>query len=147
MERLASVQRVRNPARSQSGWYRLRANRLLHNYRNIDKSKGHDNDLCPDYVGMVIARPCFYCGTTDADRGLDRLDNKKGHLRTNVVSCCRLCNVARMDMFTVFEMMNYIGPAINLVRYNRLSSQSNQDLLRNKEEPLNDQIDQVVDYQ
>jgi|SRR3989338_1466981 len=36
--------------------------------------------------------PCFYCGSTIATIGLDRLDNSNGYLVGNVVPCCFWCN-------------------------------------------------------
>lgn len=53
----------------------------------------------------LTAKPCAYCGsfspsTPDADPfvGLDRIDNDKGYLPSNVVPCCKRCNRWKSDM-------------------------------------------------
>ena len=89
-------------------------------YRFIDRRKGHENNLCQDFVDMLIDNPCTYCGTVAAPRGLDRLDNKRGHTRDNVVPCCLDCNLVRGDRYTPDEMRQYIGPAVAAVRAKRL---------------------------
>jgi hypothetical protein len=33
---------------------------------------------------------CFYCG--DVSKGIDRVDNAKGYIPDNCVSCCSVCN-------------------------------------------------------
>lgn len=59
-----------------------------------------------DYCELISKR-CFYC---DGDVpkvacGLDRMDNSKGYLIGNVVSCCRNCNVMKSDHLTFDEMV------------------------------------------
>ena len=39
--------------------------------------------------------PCFYCNTKEDVMGIDRVDNNLGYLEDNVVSCCRMYNVAK----------------------------------------------------
>jgi hypothetical protein len=47
-------------------------------------------DLVTDY--------CFYCtAAPKPTHGVDRVDNRKGYVRGNVVTCCRQCNVAKND--------------------------------------------------
>jgi hypothetical protein len=88
------------------------------NYRNSDKRKKLDNDLTLEFVLEKSYEPCHYCGTLDGFRGLDRLDNSIGHLQSNVVPCCHLCNYARNDHFTP-EEFKLIGAAIAQIRSNR----------------------------
>lgn len=42
----------------------------------------------------IISLPCNYCGSrfTGSGIGLDRIDSSLGYLKTNVVSCCGVCN-------------------------------------------------------
>jgi len=51
----------------------------------------------------LVLEICFYCGSPHSEgrkiagyelriNGIDRIDNIKGYLRTNVVSCCWMCN-------------------------------------------------------
>lgn len=64
----------------------------LRDYRYTDKKKGFKNDLTLEGVRALIALPCFYCGKKSSG-GLDRLDCKKGHEMTNIVSACYKCNL------------------------------------------------------
>ena len=58
----------------------------------------------------MMSQPCIYCGSTK-DIGLDRIDNKKGHSKDNVVPCCYICNTARNSNFS-FEEMKILGKTI-----------------------------------
>lgn len=41
----------------------------------------------------IIVQPCYYCGKKDGIyNGVDRLDNNKGYVKSNCVSCCKSCN-------------------------------------------------------
>lgn len=42
------------------------------------------------YDELYFNKPCMYCGTITA--GIDRVDNSKGYVDGNMVSCCKLCN-------------------------------------------------------
>lgn len=72
------------------------------------------------YTGVVSGN-CEYCrfpiGPTVC--GLDRIDNSKGYLMSNVLPCCYECNCARNDNFSVEEMRKYIGPAIRKIKLKR----------------------------
>lgn len=64
----------------------------------------------------ISLEACWYCGKSEdkeifdirANRkisntsilcnGIDRIDSKTGYTKDNCVSCCRLCNTAKMDM-------------------------------------------------
>jgi hypothetical protein len=72
--------------------------RILEDCRSSDRKSGRDNDLDLPFVERTIAKPCEYCGETDIRISLDRVDNRIGHLRSNVVACCIRCNYARRDM-------------------------------------------------
>lgn len=85
-------------------------------------------------------QPCYYCGIgssktyniadkpstgytskrqkeegTFTHNGLDRLDNSKGHVEGNVVSCCSLCNYAKRTL-TVGEFLAHIERMYNGTR-------------------------------
>lgn len=66
----------------------------------------------------LIAKPCEYCelpNNVEVSTGLDRLDNSKGYVPGNVVSCCRECNIVRGDRFSPDEM-RVIGAAVREVK-------------------------------
>ena len=54
----------------------------------------------------LIEQPCYYCGTSMANSmgtGLDRLDNRYGYSKKNVVTCCGICNRTRGIYYTPEE--------------------------------------------
>ena len=73
--------------------------------------------LRPEYE-FLIKQACFYCSgpLPETSVGLDRLDHLRGYEINNVVPCCRPCNVAKSDHFTVDEMVTILGPAIREIR-------------------------------
>lgn len=90
----------------------------LSSYIKIDKSKGQICDLTPEDVGIFMDTSCIYCGHTDGRGGADRIDNKKGHTKDNVVPACGLCNITRMNNYT-YEEMKMIGEVIKKIRHER----------------------------
>ncbi len=50
---------------------------------------------------VLVAQPCFYCGTLEVPRSLDRVDNRIGYSIKNVVSCCGPHNMLKKDLDVV----------------------------------------------
>ena len=78
------------------------------------KSKAHIRKLAwelsiQDYSLLVSKGRCYYClgSLPKASTALDRIDNNKGYIASNVVPCCRRCNVAKSDM-TLREFVRWI---------------------------------------
>lgn len=71
-------------------------------------------DISVNEMMVLISQPCTHCGTTEINRGLDRINNDLPHVRGNVVPSCAPCNFARGDRFT-FEEMKKIGAIIRQV--------------------------------
>lgn len=85
--------------------------------------KGLNFELSYDeYRTLVLSKLCHYCG--DKATGLDRLNNSIGYIRSNVVPSCAECNYARKDLFSVEEMLTFIGPAIALVKKQRVLAET-----------------------
>ena len=82
--------------------------------KSSDNKAGFENDLTRDFVKELIAKGCIYCGETKMRMTLDRIDNDKGHLRSNVVPACIRCNYVRRNM--PYEAWIKIAPAIREVR-------------------------------
>lgn len=65
-----------------------------------------------------ISKPCFYCkgffGTCEAGGGLDRIDNTKGYITDNILSCCKVCNRLKNEDFSSEETMAAIRAIIKL---------------------------------
>lgn len=47
---------------------------------------------------FIVSQPCFYCGTTTEQCGIDRWDNVKGYLISNCLPCCKVCNMMKRGM-------------------------------------------------
>jgi hypothetical protein len=69
----------------------------LSNYRSIAK-RHHRAFAIPEVLFYdLISDSCFYCGQKpDPLNGIDRVDNSKGYVEDNVVSCCEWCNRAKL---------------------------------------------------
>ena len=88
-------------------------------YIRDDKKKGHDPpDFSFDEMLMRVAvSRCYYCDSLE-NLGLDRIDNNKGHTRSNTVICCFRCNSLRSDNYTSDEF-KLIGEAIKEIDEHR----------------------------
>lgn len=78
--------------------------KMLSAYRIRDKKRNRDNDITIEYLTNALKNSCIYCGSNEKI-GLDRIDNSKGHLMNNCVSCCYRCNTTRQNNFTYDEML------------------------------------------
>ncbi len=87
-------------------------------YNTFDFKKNLENDLTKEYIENQLSKSCIYCGYPST--GLDRKDNKLGHLQSNCVSCCWECNTARNNNFSHEEML-MIGKSIKEVKDKRNS--------------------------
>lgn len=90
-----------------------RVRKLLNNYQ----SRGGTNFTCEELL-EYLEQPCFYCGTEQVVRGLDRIDNTKGHYKDNVIPACRTCNRLRSNVFTVAEALD-LGSVVAYIRASR----------------------------
>jgi hypothetical protein len=61
-------------------------------YKYGDKQKGYEYSFTLDQALAIMQLPCYYCSKPES-RGIDRLDNDKGHSAGNVVPCCEKCNI------------------------------------------------------
>jgi hypothetical protein len=100
---------------------RKNPSRVFAYMKGIAKTRQQSWDLTEDECHELISQLCQYCGgpLPDYGIGLDRLDNTHGYERNNVIPCCKFCNTARNELFTVDEMKQFIGPAIRIVLENR----------------------------
>lgn len=98
-----------------------RAVGLLRRYRQLDEC-----DLTAREVLSLIEMPCTYCGTTDANRGLDRIDNGLPHWRSNVQTACTDCNLMRGNRFSVEEMKR-LGEVVRDIRRDRTADPTQRE--------------------
>lgn len=83
---------------------------ILEDSRKSDRRKGFKNDLDNEFIKETISCGCSYCGTTELRMTLDRIDNDKGHLKSNVVPSCIRCNYIRRNM--PYQAWMWIVPSI-----------------------------------
>lgn len=85
--------------------YRKTANKAV--FRKLEFSLSFE-----DFIYLVL-QPCFYCREVETNsyshrcfnfsfkyNGLDRVDNRLGYTKSNVVPCCIKCNKAKLEMTT-----------------------------------------------
>lgn len=84
-------------------------NQILTVMKYRAKRQKHEWQLTKEQACVLLQQPCYYCGTEPNQgsrlssthngafiyNGLDRVDNSKGYIIDNVVSCCKICNVAK----------------------------------------------------
>jgi len=82
------------------------------------KKRGLDFDITLNEYEVLVSKKCFYCGQELGKYGiaLDRVDNSKGYIFENVVPCCSICNVIKMD-FSLETLLSHIT-----LIYNRYKS-------------------------
>lgn len=64
-----------------------------------------------DYVEITVS-PCVYCSEITNNRGIDRVDNNIGYIKSNCASCCHRCNMMKREM-SVKDFLNQIQKICN----------------------------------
>lgn len=104
-------------------------NALYRSYQNNARFRNLSFSINKDDFKLLTSKPCVYCGVgpnavmknpgrkdpTDHSHyrynGLDRVDPTEGYHLSNVVPCCKICNVAKMsqglDEFKAWVMSVY----------------------------------------
>lgn len=121
-EELRKISKEKSRLKRAENNPRFNASQRLGQHRYFDKRKNLPlcNISLNEYIN-ITAKPCEYCNDTVEQRGLDRIDNKVGHLKSNVVSCCTTCNTARMSTFS-HEEMKLLGETIKKIKEKRSGS-------------------------
>jgi len=54
-------------------------------------------NLTNEQIANIIIRPCFFCGfySDSTFNSVDRIDNNKGYIISNVITACSTCNLMR----------------------------------------------------
>jgi|WetSurSiteA1Bulk_404760.scaffolds.fasta_scaffold00264_17 hypothetical protein len=86
-------------------------NELFWRYTSSAKRKNIVFSLTKEEFLEITSKNCFYCGLEPFKvknskwdngnyifNGIDRLDNTKGYIESNVVPCCWTCNQAKHEM-------------------------------------------------
>lgn len=89
-------------------------------YKSRAKAKGIEFTLGRYEFIIKSKNPCYICGFEEKEEnksnGIDRVDNNKGYVSSNIASCCWNCNRAKNNM-SLFEFKTWL---------NRLSGKENE---------------------
>jgi hypothetical protein len=90
------------------------------NYKIGAERRKLEYNLTEEQFAEITQQNCYYCGAKPGNianaktsfgeyiyNGLDRIDNTKGYMIDNVVSCCKHCNIAK-NTFTLKEFKDWI---------------------------------------
>lgn len=86
-------------------------NEILTHYKYNAKKKGRTFELSKEDFRCLTEGNCYYCNSPPSNilknstgnftyNGIDRLNNDLGYELSNCVSCCYICNKAKMEMHT-----------------------------------------------
>jgi hypothetical protein len=69
------------------------------------KHIGREWTLTLEQFAALVSQACHYCGNPlhETGAGLDRIDNSRGYVLDNVVPCCKVCNLLRLNELTPEE--------------------------------------------
>lgn len=94
-------------------------NALLSRYKQSASIRNIDFDLSDKIFFSLVTQNCFYCDKEPNQvarsvsagnyiyNGIDRVDNSKGYIEDNVVTCCGQCNAAKNN-FNTYEFKEWI---------------------------------------
>lgn len=101
-------------------------NKKFSAYKSRAKNKGIRFSLNKKQFQYILAKPCYYCKTND-NLGIDRINNDKGYVSNNVVSCCWDCNRSKSNK-TEEEYKDYVK------RFGGSFYNSLEDIIKHKTE-------------
>lgn len=88
-------------------------------YIRMDKVKGFNTTIDEQwYINNIQNKLCTYCLLPSDSMVADRIDNTKGHTKDNCIPACPLCNITRMDNYSV-EEMKLLGNVIREIKLSR----------------------------
>jgi len=113
-------------------------------HRSVEK--GFNDWVSNEEYLIEVVKPCVYCKKVhwgvEKGIGLDRIDNSKGYVSGNILSCCGDCNRSRSNVFTVDEFKDMRDSGERLRRYREALEIINK--LQKTERSLDEFIDAVI---
>lgn len=105
--------------------------RIIGRYKSKAKDRNLHWGISRELFIKTIEKPCYYCGTFGSlslviddfeylHNGVDRIDSDKGYEQSNIVPCCKNCNMAKSNM-TQLDFYNWIINAADFIKTNRLN--------------------------
>lgn len=82
----------------RKAWCKLSPGKRVTDLKKSAIRREIEYSLPADLAKDLVTDSCFYCGAPpEPFNGIDRVDNAKGYLEGNVVSCCKYCNAGKLD--------------------------------------------------
>jgi len=94
--------------------------KVIKTYKYYAEKRNYKFELTVEDCIKIMENKCYYCGSLPKNtvkscnnhakykyNGIDRIDNKKGYIIGNCVSCCRQCNRCKSNL-TYDEFINWI---------------------------------------
>ena len=101
--------------------------KIYKSYKKSAKTRKFEFKLTLEELTSLILENCYYCGSSFKNaqaltcgrifryNGIDRIDNTKGYLPDNVLTCCHNCNTMKNDM-TIEDFTIYV---YNLIKHSK----------------------------
>jgi hypothetical protein len=86
--------------------------------KSSSKSRDKDFEIEKDFAYSLFVKNCVYCGSNKTPHSLDRINNKMGYVRNNVVPCCTRCNIMKSN----WSVKDFIQACINIQLHNSFTS-------------------------
>jgi hypothetical protein len=116
LKKKCEVKGCTEPTKSRYGTCNAHKESSLHRrYRTLNKHKRKYkvNINYNTYCDILVFNnfECFYCGSDisgSTGTCLDRMDNKKGYNKNNVVVCCGICNNIKGSIFSFKSFKKFV---------------------------------------
>jgi hypothetical protein len=108
-------------------------NELFSRYKKRATRKKLKFEITREEFRIFIQKSCYFCNFSPTSKmkhpekfgfiiynGIDRLDNKKGYIKDNIIPCCGFCNRAKFT-HTKEEFLNWLENIRNGSRNNKIS--------------------------
>jgi hypothetical protein len=84
-------------------------------YRYSADNKARVFELTEEDFKSIVKKPCYLCGDSDQNNGIDRKDNDTGYTIENSYSCCSTCNIMKqtLDHNDFIEHVSKIVPILS----------------------------------
>lgn len=114
-------------------------------YKYKYRAKNKNMDFCINKLDFlkILKKPCFYCGTIDYRFStIDRMDNQKGYIYDNCLSCCKYCNSGKRNrkieefLFWMERLTNFKKTALRQQKFNKIEIHTNNMFKMDKGEKL-----------
>lgn len=115
-------------------------------YMHRAMNKNMEFGLTIQTFNSIIENPCYVCGKTVSNthkNGLDRIDNLKGYIETNVKSCCSECNYMKRNQTKeefFNKLYNIYNNCKNKIEINNNYDDHNKMIVKNTEKKTKEEI-------